>query len=53
MKNKVMSRRTFIKTTSTGAIAASQLVPAYAFTIQDKAQSGKVPHNSVMGLYVL
>ncbi len=37
-----MSRRTFIKTTSTGVIAASQIVPAYAFAIQDKVNSGKL-----------
>jgi dTDP-4-amino-4,6-dideoxygalactose transaminase len=42
MKNKSMPRRTFIKTTSAGAIAASQIVPAYAFNIHGSTQSGKL-----------
>ena len=42
MKNKSMSRRSFIKTTSVGAIAASQIVPAHAFDIHAKTQSSKL-----------
>ncbi len=42
MKKKSMSRRAFIKTTSAGAIAASQMVPAHAFNIQDSMQAGKL-----------
>jgi perosamine synthetase len=42
MKNKSMSRRAFIKTTSAGAIAASQIVPAHAFNIRSSTQTGKL-----------
>ncbi len=43
MKNESMSRRAFIKTTSAGAIAASQIIaPAYAFNLQGNTQSGKL-----------
>lgn len=40
MKNKSMSRRTFIKATSAGVIAANQIVPGYAFNIHSSKQSG-------------
>ncbi len=42
MKNKSMSRRAFIKTTSAGALVASQIVPASAFNIHSNAQTGKL-----------
>jgi perosamine synthetase len=42
MKNKSISRRAFIKTTSAGAVAASQIVPTYAFNIHGSALLGKL-----------
>ena len=42
MKGKSLTRRAFIKTTSAGAIAASQIAPAYAFNIHGSTQSGKL-----------
>jgi len=42
MKSKSISRRTFIKTTSAGAVAASQISTANAFNIYNKTHSGKL-----------
>jgi len=42
MEKKSMSRRSFIKTTSASVIVANQLVPAYAFNIHGRTQSGKL-----------
>ena len=44
MKNKQnhFTRRQFVKTTSVGAIAASQFIPSYAFNIQGSTGSGKL-----------
>ncbi len=41
-KRKLIKRRQFIKTTSTGAFAASQMIPAYAFNIRGNADAGKL-----------
>ncbi|MCD6597554.1 MAG: DegT/DnrJ/EryC1/StrS family aminotransferase [Bacteroidales bacterium] len=42
MKNKSVHRRSFIKTASIGAVAASQIVPSFAFSFQGSKQSGKL-----------
>ena len=41
-KRHQLTRRQFVKTTSAGIIAASQIVPAYAFNIHGSKQSGKL-----------
>ena len=41
-KKKPFTRRQFVKTTSVGAIAASQFVPTFAFSSQGSAESGKL-----------
>ena len=41
-KKRPFTRRQFMKTTSVGAIAASQFIPAYAFNLQGSAESGKL-----------
>ncbi len=41
-KQNPFSRRQFMKTTSVGALAASQIIPAYAFGMHNNGQPGKL-----------
>ncbi|MEN8227025.1 MAG: DegT/DnrJ/EryC1/StrS family aminotransferase [Bacteroidota bacterium] len=42
IKQNPFTRRQFMKTTSVGALAASQIIPTYAFGTQSSSQSGKL-----------